>query len=276
MAGVRFGEVPTSEEIAFRVAPRINAAGRVAHPDQALRMLFAPTSGEQTELAKNLDQLNKQRRQLERVALTELTSQVGRNEAKSLVVYGARWKKGIAGILASRATDHYGVPSFVLVCDGRTGMATGSGRSVHGISLIDALRSAKHLLQRFGGHKQAAGVTLSPENIPAFRRALESFVGDQPLVHKTTRVADAELDFTWLGGRFDEQLRNLGPFGVGHPVPVFRVKQASVRRGTTNFVFVEQAGREVKARVECPLEGRGTALIAMNGSTASLIELKTP
>ena len=233
-------------------------------------MLLATTADEQTALAVSLDRHNKERRRLERAALEELVLLVGNNHCRGVVIYGPRWKKGIAGILASRAVERYGVPAFVLVLDERTGMAVGSGRSIDGVSLIDALRTAKTLLHRFGGHKQAAGVTLRVENIPPFREAFEEF-----LLHCKHGPAiqpdpDADLDLTSVTRLFNEQLRSFGPFGIGNPVPVFRVQDASIRSGNPGFIFVKQRGREIKARGEHPGIGNGTALLALSGTSASL------
>src|SRR5450631_3083297 len=139
-------------------------------------MLDAPSSTDAISKAIELDQLNQQRRKLEKEALFELFDLAGKTVPNALVVYGPSWKKGIAGILASRAREHYGVPSFVLVRDERTGMAVGSGRSVEGLNLGGALRACASVLLRYGGHSQAAGVTLAIENIPLFRKALQDFV----------------------------------------------------------------------------------------------------
>jgi DHHA1 domain len=125
---------------------------------------------------------------------------------------------GAAGkILASRVRERYGVPSSVLVQDSRTGMAVGSGRSVEGFSLIDALRSCQSVLHRFGGHEQAAGVTLTVENIPVCQQQFESFVGQHPPSRTEEPAAEADLDLESAGRIFHEQLRLLEPFGIGKP-----------------------------------------------------------
>ena len=273
LSGVLSGQTPSSEQIAFRIAPRINAAGRVGHPAEVLRMLSAATSEDQIDLALVLDRLNRSRRLLEKEALEELLSMVQENAPVGLVLYGPHWKKGIAGILASRAREHYGVPAFVLVHDERTGMAVGSGRSVEGCSLIDALRACRSALHRFGGHSQAAGVTMTVENIPSFRELFEAFLLQHPPRQIEASKADADLDFNMVNRQFHEQLRLLEPFGIGNPTPVFRIKDAVVRVATPGFVFVRQQHREIKARSAEPVAGSGTALIALNGTTASLIGL---
>lgn len=273
MAGVRDGEVPTSEQIAFRVAPRINAAGRVSHPKEALEMLNTVAPDNQIELALELDRLNRDRRKREKEALEELLLMVPGDVPAGLVVYGPRWKKGIAGILASRAREKYGVPAFVLVYESRTGMAVGSGRSVDGFSLIDALRACSSVLHRFGGHEQAAGVTLKVENIPAFREQFEAYLLRHPPRPMEQPAAEADLDLESAGRVFHEQLRSMEPFGIGNPTPIFRMRDVVVRMASPGFVLVRQRSREIKARSTEPVTGSGTALVALNGSTATLLRL---
>ena len=273
MAGVRGGEVPTSEQIAFRVAPRINAAGRVGHPVEALRMLNAAIPEDQVKLALSLDQLNRDRRKQEKEALEELLSMIPGDIPAGLVLYGPRWKKGIAGILASRVRERYGVPTFVLVLETRTGMATGSGRSVEGFSLIEALRACRSVLHRFGGHNQAAGVTLTVENIPAFRKQFEIFLLEHPPHGVEEPLAEADLDLAMAGRAFYQQLRSLEPFGIGNPTPIFRMRDVVVSPASPGFVTVRQRNRKIKARSPELVTGSGTALVALNGTTACLVRL---
>jgi single-stranded-DNA-specific exonuclease len=273
MAGTKLPQPPTSEQIAFRVAPRINAAGRVADPGEVLRMLDATSPYSQVERAIVLDELNRERRKLEKEALEELYSTVGDKVPAGLVIYGAEWPKGIAGILASRVRERYGVPAFVLVHDSRTGMAVGSGRSVEGINLIDALRACQSVLHRFGGHSQAAGVTLAVENIPAFREQFEAFIHEHPTPPPDMFKADADLNLAEANRSFYGQLSLFEPFGVGNPTPVFRVKDAVVRAATPGFVIVRQFNREIKARSAASVAGCGTALVALSGTTATLVAL---
>jgi single-stranded-DNA-specific exonuclease len=273
MAGVRGKDVPTSEQIAFRVAPRINAAGRVGHPVEALRMLTATLPEDQIELALSLDQLNRDRRRREKEALEELLLMIPKDVPAGLVLYGPQWKKGIAGILASRVRERYGVPTFVLVQEPRSGLAAGSGRSVDGFSLIEALRACGSVLHRFGGHHQAAGVTLTVENIPAFREQFEEYLVQHPPQPVEDPVAEADLDLTMAGTAFYQQLRSLEPFGIGNPTPIFRLVDVSVRPASPGFVTVRQRNREIKARSSQPVNDSGTALVALNGTTASLVKL---
>ncbi len=272
MAGVRESEVPTSEQIAFRVAPRINAAGRVSHPQDALEMLNAPAPENQVELALTLDRLNRGRRAQEKKALAELLSMVPSPLLAGLVVYGPRWKKGIAGILASRAREVWR-PGLRLGRRRSYRDGGGFGPSVDGLSLIDALRACSPVLQRFGGHDQAAGVTLRIEDVPCFRSCFEAHLLQHPPKPMQAPVPEAELDLELAGRSFYEQLRSMEPFGTGNPTPLFQLRDVNVRAASSGFVFVRQRSREIKARSAEALTGRGTALLALNGITATLLRL---
>ncbi len=274
LGGIMPARVPSAEEVAFRIGPRLNAAGRVGHPVEVLRMLKARTPDEQSRLAMELDRLNLWRRQLEKEALEELTGVVDARGQSVLVVYAAHWRKGLAGILASRARERFGVPTFVLVHDPKTGMAVGSGRSVEGISLIDALRSCKAVLHRYGGHRQAAGVTVAVDAVPAFRDALSQYMAEHPAPQEAAHVPSIDLELSEATPSFYQQLRAMEPFGIGNPVPVFRVHAASVHPRTEKFVTLRQGSHELKARSggTGATQELGTALVALNGSSATLVQ----
>lgn len=237
-------------------------------------MLTARNPEEQTELASALDHLNLKRRQLEKEALDELTSIVDGNGQSVLVVYCPHWRKGLAGILASRARERFGVPAFVLVQDPSTGLAVGSGRSVEGVSLIDALRSCQSVLHRYGGNQQAAGVTVAVEAIPAFREALVRYMAQHPAPRKSNLQPEADLDLSTATRPFYEQLRAMEPFGIGNPIPVFRVRDISLHPRTAKFVTLRQGSQELKLRLSGCIagQGQGAALIALNGTSAALLD----
>ena len=167
MAGTKLPQPPTSEQIAFRVTPRINAAGRVGDSGEVLRMLNATNPEIQGERAIVLDELNRERRKLEKGALEELYSTVGEKLRAGLVIYGAEWPKGIAGILASRARERYGVPTFVLVHDTRSEPSgwTGNGELGYAKSLMDYI--FRWLELRFLSGKQ---LILFSQQTPATER----------------------------------------------------------------------------------------------------------
>ena len=264
---------PSSEQIAFRLAPRINAAGRVGHPAQVVEMLDAPTPEVAVSKAVELNHLNQERRRLEKEALEELFRSAGGSCGSCVVVYGEGWKKGIAGILASRARERYGVPAFVLVRDERTGLAVGSGRSVEGLNLVDALRACAPVLHRYGGHSQAAGVTLKVENIPLFRRSLqEHFVTNPPPPSAELR-AEAVLNLADLTRAFYEQLRSWEPFGIGNPAPIFAIPNATLDVAAGESVMIRQGTRGLKARCQVNQRngGVGEALVSMTATSATLL-----
>jgi len=233
-------------------------------------MLNAPSQEEQIELALSLDRLNRDRRRQEKEALEELPFLVPDAIPAGLVVYGPQWRKGIADILASRVRERYGVPSFVLVQDPRTGLAVGSGRSIEGVSLIDALRSCSSILTKFGGHHQAAGVTLAVDNIPAFQEQFAVFLCCHPPLPCEAPNADANLDLIMVSRAFRSQLRSLEPFDIGNPTPLFLLKDVEVRRASEQFVIIRQRGRELKARCTQLVGGKGTAVVGLNGTGAYL------
>ena len=247
---------PSSEQIAFRLAPRINAAGRVGHPAQVVEMLDAAISEIAVSRAIELNHLNQERRRLEKEALEELFRSAGGSCGSCVVVYGEGWKKGIAGILASRARERYGVPAFVLVMDERTGLAVGSGRSVEGLNLVDALRACAPVLLRYGGHSQAAGVTLKVEDIPLFRKSLEEFFVRNPPPQPAEARAEAALNLADLTRAFYEQLRSWEPFGIGNPAPTFAIPNATLVAAKGETVMIRQGTRGLKARRQVNLEER--------------------
>lgn len=273
LAGVAKGKAPTSEQIAFRIAPRINAAGRMDHPRLVLEMLAA-SSDAAVEGALVLDRLNQERRRVERTVFAQLIEQVGDCGDPAVVVYGECWPKGIAGILAARAAEHYGVPTIVLVRDQRTGLAVGSGRSVRGLNLIRALRQSSQHLLRFGGHEQAAGLTLAVEAIPEFRLSFLAAVAKEPLRPDDSKLEDAELDLHGLPKDFFLQLQQLEPFGIGNPAPVFRIPLVVAGPARSGKFHLQQGQNRLQVRsgkVIVPAGQQGTAWVEMTGSESTLV-----
>ena len=273
LAGVAKGKAPTSEQIAFRIAPRINAAGRMDHPRLVLEMLAA-SSDAAVEGALVLDRLNQERRRVERTVFAQLIEQVGDCGDPALVVYGERWPRGITGILAARAAEHYGVPAIVLVRDQRTGLAVGSGRSVRGLNLIRALRQSSQHLLRFGGHEQAAGLTMAVEAIPEFRESFLAAVAKEPLRPDEPKLEDAELNLYGLPKDFFLQLQQLEPFGIGNPAPVFRIPLVVAGPARSGRFHLQQGQNRLQVRsgkVIVPAGQQGTAWVEMTGSESTLV-----
>jgi single-stranded-DNA-specific exonuclease len=194
---------PDSRDVAFGVAPRINAAGRMAHPAEALAVFEAALDEEAAQQSVDrLKQLNLERRRAVKLHFEELVESVGANIPAGLVVYRERSPKGIAGLLASKLVERYSVPSIVLVPSTTPGLVVGSGRSVPGVDLVETLRPLRELFLRFGGHAQAAGLTMDVDRIEEFREKFARSV--EPLVRRDSQRldAEAELNLSFIRRRF--------------------------------------------------------------------------
>ncbi len=220
--------------LAFQLAPRINAAGRMDDPARALELLICPDPAKAGALASHLDKLNRQRRDEESGVLESARSTVEENgwntDNWSIVVDGDCYHQGVIGIVASKLVEAYHRPTIVLSVDGET--AKGSARSIPGFDLHEALGDCDELLIRYGGHKAAAGMTLETANIPEFRDAFEKAVRARlaeedltPSILIDAVASPVELDMATLG-----ELDKLEPFGFGNPTPVFRLDGVTVKQ----------------------------------------------
>ncbi len=227
-----------SHNVSFMIAPRLNAAGRMSTPDLALRLLLASDetmADEARALAGQLNQENERRQQEERSIVTEARRLVEHDPdigARSvLVVAGDGWHRGVIGIVASKLVDAYHRPAIVIATDGDA--AHGSCRSIEGFDMLSALEACAGHLEKFGGHKMAAGVTLEKSRIRAFREAMGA-VGDDRLTPDDLRPKlrlDAPLGFRSITDRFYEDLLRLAPFGNANPRPLFVTRAAEVTDG---------------------------------------------
>jgi single-stranded-DNA-specific exonuclease len=227
-----------SQAVAFVLAPRLNAAGRMSTPDLAMRLLLASEDSmldEARSLAEQLNRENERRQQEERAIVVEARRLVEHDPdvgARSvLVVAGADWHRGVIGIVASKLVDSYHRPAIVIAIEGDT--AHGSCRSIPGFDMLDALKACESHLERFGGHRMAAGLTLGASGIRAFRDAMAS-VGDDRLTPDDLRPRlhlDAPLGFASITDRFFEQVGQLAPFGNANPKPLFFANGATVTDG---------------------------------------------
>jgi single-stranded-DNA-specific exonuclease len=220
--------------VAFRIGPRINAPGRLAAADPALRLLLAANGAEAGPLAAEVETWNEKRRAAQDRVLEQAAAQLDAAPAlrAGLVLWSEAWEPGIVGIAAAGVVERTGRPALVLAVDQATGRARGSARSVPGIDVRAAIADCAELLDRFGGHPQAAGVSLPGANLPALADAFDRAVARR-VAESTAPVGglehDGELAFERLDPALVSAVRALAPFGVGFPAPCF-VAQATVVR----------------------------------------------
>jgi single-stranded-DNA-specific exonuclease len=215
-----------ADDVAWRLAPRLNAAGRVDSAGWSLRLLLTDDPEEARDLAARLEVHNAHRQRLHEEALGAAVAQVeelGLGRRPAVVVWGEGWHPGVVGLVAGRLREAYGRPAVALSLEGPR--ARGSARGVPGLDLVDALRECAHLLDRFGGHAQAAGLELAGDRLEAFRERFERVVADrlgaEPPVPTLTVEAEASLQD--LDDRLVEELERLEPYGAGNPRPLVLV-----------------------------------------------------
>lgn len=221
-----------AKDLAFALAPRINAAGRIDHPAQALELLLCQDEPQAAQRARLLDQLNQQRRAIEQEmlgqALEDVASEPRHQRARLLVLGRAGWHRGVLGIVASRVVEATGKPALLFAIE--NGTAVGSGRSVEGFHLQRALVGVKHLLQHFGGHAQAAGMTTATANLPELWRQLDQAA--QAALPPGEGAASLELEtaahVSQLGPGLVDFLADLAPHGQANPEPLLLVEGATV------------------------------------------------
>lgn len=215
--------------VGFRLAPRINAAGRIGHADVGVELLLSADRDEARRLADRLDKANLDRREIERRILREAEDQaVAQGDQAAYVLVGEDWHPGVVGIVASRVVDRFGRPAVLL---GRNGEElTGSARSVPGFDLLAGLDACSEHLLRHGGHRAAAGLAIEPERVEAFRAALRTYAAshlDADALRPVERV-DAVVGGAQLGMDLAVELAALGPFGEANPEPVLLVPSGRV------------------------------------------------
>lgn len=215
----------TMNDIIFKIGPRINASGRMQNGKEAVELLVEKDYAAALEKAGRINLYNEARKDLDKQMTEEAMEQVkdlpGLDERRSIVIYNEAWHKGVIGIVASRLTEQYYRPAVVLTRS--EGMATGSARSVSGFDVYKAVQSCEDLLENFGGHTYAAGLTMPVKNVEEFSRRFENYVTEHILDEQTeaTLEINAELDFKDVTFRFYQQLRRFAPFGPCNPKPVF-------------------------------------------------------
>lgn len=236
------GKEITISDVIFKIGPRINASGRMQSGREAVELLVARDSTDALHRARAIDQYNRDRKELDKRITEEandIISQRGEAEAdkKALVIYNKNWHRGIIGIVASRLTELYYKPSVVLTLS--NGLATGSSRSVQGFDVYRAVESARDLLENFGGHTYAVGLSLKEENIPEFSRRFEEYVAKNilPSQRQPLLEIDAVITFSEITPTFFAMLNRFNPFGPGNQKPVF------CTRNVKDFGTSKLAGR---------------------------------
>jgi single-stranded-DNA-specific exonuclease len=212
-------------DIAFRVAPRLNAAGRMDVAQRVIRLFTESDPAKAAEMALELNQLNGDRQQEEKRIIEEINQKIDSSpelkNAYCIVVEGDNWHRGVIGICATRVVERYCRPALVFSCE--NGEAHGSGRSIEAFHLLEALESCPELFTRFGGHAHAVGCALPSDRLPDLRARLDAFARQRltPADFIPTLEYDAEVPLREVDEKFWETLRSLEPFGSGNPLPVF-------------------------------------------------------
>lgn len=217
------GKALTSINVAFTLVPRINATGRMGAPERAVRLLISGYEEEAEVLSEEICADNEERRRVEaeiaEAAFADIEAK-GYMKDRVVVVDGENWHHGVIGIVASRVTERCGKPCMI-ISRGET-EAKGSGRSIEGFSLFEAICACGDLLIKFGGHPMAAGITLKPENIEAFRKRINQYAAEHfPQMPTQTVTLDCKLNPAALSVSMAQSLTQLEPFGNGNPQPVF-------------------------------------------------------
>ena len=231
----------TVDDIVFKIGPRINAAGRMESGRMAVELLTVADAATAMAIGRQINESNNERKNIDREITQEALEMVqsGRclSNVNATIVYNPKWNKGVVGIVASRLVEAYYRPTVVLTKS--NGFVTGSARSISGFDLYEAIDSCSDLLENFGGHMYAAGLTLKEENLEEFSRRMDSFVEKHIVKEMMTPVVevDAKLDFAQINPKFFRILKQFQPFGPGNHNPVFE----------TENVYDAGTGRKVGA-----------------------------
>ncbi len=229
-----------ADDVAFRLCPRLNAAGRISHGSLSVELLTAEGMDRARDLAQQLNALNAQRQELEKQILREIEALIGRRpellEGRSLVFAGQGWHEGVIGVVASRVMDRYYRPVVVIALKGSHGR--GSARGIPGMDLYACLAACEDRLEELGGHLQAAGLRIAADQVAAFRAAFEESVrrACRPEFLTPVLPIDAALSLNEISEKLVDQLGALMPYGAGNPEPLFLARDvlvvSSARVGT--------------------------------------------
>lgn len=249
----------TISDVIFKIGPRINASGRMQSGIEAVDLLVCRDLHDAYEKGKDIDQYNRDRKELDKRITDEANALVEHNinivhGKKSIVVYNKDWHKGIIGIVASRLTELYYKPSVVLTFS--NGLATGSSRSVQGFDIYSAVNSTRDLLENFGGHTYAVGLSLKEENIPQFTERFEEYVAShiQPNQLSPQIEIDSVISFADITPELVSWLKKFDPYGPGNQKPVF------CSRGVIDFGTSKLVGKNLE-HIKLELEDNSTSRV---------------
>lgn len=235
--------------VVFGLGPRINAAGRIKHAKEAVRLLLAESQADADEFAFAINQHNNDRRTFDSNMTEQALAMIRQNEAltnaKTTVLFDAGWHKGVIGIVASRCIEHFHRPTIILTQS--HGKAAGSARSVPGFDVYEAIEQCADLLEQFGGHTFAAGMTLPVDNVGAFQQKFEEVVASRIKDEQLTPLVDVDLplDFNAIDAKFARIIRQLGPFGPHNMQPVFVTEHVYL---TADPVVMKEKHLRIKVR----------------------------
>lgn len=256
----------TISDVIFKIGPRINASGRMQSGMEAVGLLVTRDLHDAYQRGAEIDQYNRDRKELDKKITDEANELIENNVnivhgKRSIVIYNKNWHKGIIGIVASRLTELYYKPSVVLTF--ANGMATGSSRSVHGFDIYSAVNSTRHLLENFGGHTYAVGLSLKEENIPEFSSLFEEYVAKHIQPNQLCPQLDIDADITFADITPDlvTWLKKFNPFGPGNQKPIFRTRNV-FDFGTSKLVGKNL--EHIKLELEDDSTSRVISAIAFN------------
>lgn len=237
------GKDLTMSDIVFKIGPRINASGRIQNGKESVDLLVERDYDRALKMAQTINQYNEERKELDKRMTEEASQLVARlpqmEDKSAIVIYNADWHKGVIGIVASRLTEEFFRPAVVLTLDGD--IVTGSARSVSGFDVYKAIQSCEDLLENFGGHTYAAGLSMKLENVDKFKERFEAYVQENIDPEQTCPNLDihAMLNFKDITPRFFSDLKRMRPYGPDNPKPVFCTKNV-FDYGTSKVVGRQQ------------------------------------
>ncbi len=240
-SGVEPGEVLSATDVGFRVSPRINAAGRMDNARDVIELFLTSDEDRARAIASRLDELNTERQRTGEAIVKAILEECGEEGPgpgrAGLVFYSPGWHRGVVGIVANRIVELFHRPAIVLGRDENTGLAQGSGRSIPGFHLLDALGEMADIFHRFGGHRQAVGVTLDESRVEELKQRFNdhaaAMLNAEDLAPE--RACDAELGLDELNDTSAGEILNLAPFGLGNRAPLFLARGVEIRQAPETF-----------------------------------------